>query len=326
MSIFKGFGITLFFTQKASRLNYSQNDNKPHSIDHLGESREYWWNDDFLELLSERLGWNDCKTVADIGCGNGIMSINVAKHLPEGAIIKGLDFEKRHLKSARQKVRKSKKTDGVDFEFTQGNAHDLPYGDEEMDLTFCQTLLIHVPEPLEVIQEMKRITKKDHWVVALEPNNLVPNLMFDNLDQLNFDVKDMLEVIEVRLRCEKGKQRLGEGYSSLGDVLPDLFLKAGLKDIKVWISDKALTIIPPYDTREKRVRASQLVEWFETDSGGSGYEDNLRYFKAGGGKKSKFDSYWLKLTAYKEFALQQLKEERFVSAGGNIMYVVAGKV
>lgn len=307
-------------------MNYSKNEGQAHSIDHLGESREYWWNEDFLELLSKRLSLQECKTVADIGCGNGIMSLNVAKYLPEGASVKGLDFEKRHLKSARQKVRKSKKSEGIDFEFMEGNANDLPFTDEEMDLTFCQTLLIHVPEPLEVIKEMKRVTKKGNWVVALEPNNLVPNLMFDSIDQINFDVKDMLEVIEVRLRCEKGKQRLGEGFSSLGDVLPDLFLKAGFSDIQVWISDKALTIIPPYDSREKRVRASQLVEWFETDSGGSGYDDNLRYFKAGGGKKSNFDAYWLKLNAYKEFVLQQLKEEKFVSAGGNVMYIVAGKV
>lgn len=307
-------------------MNYSKNENQAHSIDHLGESREYWWNEDFLELLSKRLSLSDCNSVADIGCGNGIMSLNIAKYLTEGATIKGLDFEKRHLKRARQKVRKSEKSQGVDFEFMEGDANNLPFLDEEMDLTFCQTLLIHVPEPLEVIKEMKRVTKKDHWVVALEPNNLVPNLMFDSIAQADFDVKDVMEVIEVRLRCEKGKQRLGEGFSSLGDVLPELFLKAGLSDIKVWISDKALTIIPPYDTREKRVRASQLVEWFESDSGGSGYDDNLRYFKAGGGKKGDFDSYWIKLGAYKEWALTQLKQEKFVSAGGNIMYIVAGKV
>ncbi len=306
-------------------MNYSQNENQAHSQDHLGESREYWWNEDFLELLAKRLSLQDCNHVADIGCGNGIMSLNVANYLPTGASIKGLDFEKRHLKSAKQKVRKSEKSKGVDFEFMEGDANDLPFADEEMDLTFCQTLLIHVSDPLAVIQEMKRVTKDGSWVVALEPNNLVPNLMFDNMAQTDFDVQDLMEVIEIRLRCEKGKQRLGEGFSSLGDVLPDLFVKAGLTDIKVWISDKALTIIPPYDTREKRVRASQMVEWFETDSGGSGYADNLRYFKAGGGKKQKFDAYWIKLEAYKQWALQQLKEEKFISAGGNMMYIVAGR-
>lgn len=306
-------------------MNYSQNENQAHSQDHLGESREYWWNEDYLELLARRLSLKDCKSVADIGCGNGLMSLNVANYLPEGASIKGLDFEKRHLKKARQKVRKSEKSSGVDFEFMEGNANNLPFSDQEMDLTFCQTLLIHVPDPLAVVEEMKRVTKKGSWVVALEPNNLVPNLMFDNMAQTDFDVQDMMEVIEIRLRCEKGKQRLGEGFSSLGDVLPDLFLKAGLTDIQVWISDKALTIIPPYDTREKRVRASQMVEWFETDSGGSGYADNLRYFKAGGGKKRNFDAYWIKLETYKQWALQQLKEEKFISAGGNVMYIVAGK-
>lgn len=307
-------------------MNYSKNEKKAHSIDHLGEAREYWWNEDFLGLLAERLSLHQCHSVADIGCGNGIMSLNIAPYLPEGASIKGVDLERRYIKSARQKVRREKIAESIDFEFMEGDATDLPFADEEMDLAFCQTLLIHMPDPLEVIHEMKRVTKKEGWVVALEPNNLVPNLMFDSNAQTDYNVKDMLEVLEVRLRCEKGKKRLGQGFSSLGDVLPDLFLKAGLKDIQIWISDKALALVPPYDTREKRVRASQLVEWLETDTGGSGYDENLRYFKAGGGKKDGFDSYWLKLDAYKAWALQQLKAEKFVSAGGNVMYIVAGRV
>jgi len=307
-------------------LNYSKEEKKAHSIDHLGEAREYWWNEDFLELLSKRLSLSTCKTVADIGCGTGSMTMHLAKHFSEGAMIKGLDFEKRHLKAARQKIRKNKDFDCIEFEFVEGNANNLPFAEDEMDLTFCQTLLIHVPDPLEVIQEMKRVTKEDGWIVALEPNNLVSNLMFDSYAQTDYNVKDMLEVIEVRLRCEKGKKRLGEGFSSLGDVLPDLFLQAGLTDIQVWIADKALALIPPYDTREKRVRASQLIEWLETNTGGLEYDDNLRYFKAGGGKKEDYDSFWLKQSEYKKYMLDQLKEEKFVSAGGNMMYIVAGRV
>lgn len=307
-------------------MNYTKDAKRPHSVDHLGEAREYWWNDDFLELISKRLSLHTCNTVADIGCGTGVMSLNLAKYFPEGASIKGLDFERRHLKSARQKVRRSENAESIDFEFVEGNANDLPFANGEMDLTFCQTLLIHVPDPADVIDEMKRVTKEGGWVVALEPNNLVPNLMFDSYGQTDYDVRNLLQVLEVRLRCEKGKKRLGQGFSSLGDVLPDLFVKAGLSDIQVWISDKALTLIPPYDTREKRVRASQLVDWLETDTGGAGYQENLYYFKAGGGKKEDFDSYWLNLSSYKEWVLTQLKEEKFVSAGGNMMYIVAGRV
>ena len=65
-------------------------------------------------------------------------------------------------------------------------------------------------------------------MLALEPNNLVPNLMFDRYGETDYNVEGMLDVLEVKLRIEKGKKRLGEGFNSLGDVVPDLFVKAGV--------------------------------------------------------------------------------------------------
>ena len=172
---------------------------------------------------------------------------------------------------------------------------------------------------------MRRITRPGGWVVAFEPNNLAPQLMFDRYVETDYDIPDILEMVEIRLRCERGKKRLGEGFSSLGDVVPDLFVQAGLSDIQVWMSDKALPLIPPYDTREERVRAAQLIEWLENDTGGMGYEENLRYYRAGGGKKADFDAYWRRASLYKTLMLERLKHQEFISSGGNVMYVVAGR-
>jgi hypothetical protein len=182
-----------------------------------------------------------------------------------------------------------------------------------------------VKDPQRVIQEMIRITKPGGWVVALEPNNLVPNLMFDRYGETDFDVESTLEVLEVKLRIEKGKKRLGEGFNSLGDVVPDLFVKAGLRDTKVWISDKALSIIPPYDTDETLLRVEQMISWIESEAMGYQYEDNLNYFMAGGGDKDKFDAYWQKLL-YNKFNLKQrLLKGEYISAGGSLIYIVAGR-
>ena len=305
-------------------MNY-QNNSPAHSADHFGEARAYWWNDDFLSLIAERLELSTCQKVADIGCGTGEMTFRIAPYLDSGASVVGLDQEEQHLKKARQKARHRKKAKNVDFEFVVGDASTLPFDDGQFDLTLCQTLLIHTEDPLRVINEMKRITAPGGYVVALEPNNLVPHLMFDRYVETDYKVEDMLEMIEVRLRCEQGKKRLGQGFSSLGDVLPDLFSQAGLTDIQVWQSDKALALIPPYDTREKRVRAAQLVDWLENDQGGLGYEENLRYYRAGGGKKEAFDTYWHRVSLYKTSMLQLLKEQRYISAGGQLMSVVKGK-
>ena len=305
-------------------MNYKQDAQLAHSADHFGEARAYWWNEDFLSLMAERLELDTCRSALDIGCGTGEMTFRLAPYLVQNASITGLDQEESHLKKARQRARRHKKTHPIDISFVQGDAAELPFDDAQFDLTFCQTLLIHTPDPLQVIREMKRVTAPDGYVLALEPNNLVPHLMFDRYVETDYEVDQLLEMIEVRLRCEQGKKKLGQGFNSLGDVLPDLFLQAGLTDVQVWQSDKALSLIPPYDTREKRVRAAQLVDWLENDQGGLGYDENLRYYRAGGGKKGVFDTYWHRVSLYKTSMLQLLKEQKFISAGGQLMYVVAG--
>ena len=296
-----------------------------HSQDHFGEAREYWWNDDYLALLAERIDLSDCQKMADIGCGTGMMAFRLAPYLPKGSEIVGLDYESQHLKTARQKARHHKKLKDYSFSFVQGDARQLPFDDDSMDLTYCQTLLMHVQDPLQVLAEMKRITREDGWVLALEPNNLSSQLMFNRYVETEYDVEDMLQLVEVRLRCERGKKVLGEGFSSIGGAVPDLFVQAGLEEVQVWMSDKALSLIPPYDTREKRVRAAQLINWIENDTGGFGYEENLRYYLAGGGRKDDFETYWHRVSLYKRSMLQRLKDQEFISSGGNVMYVVAGR-
>jgi ubiquinone/menaquinone biosynthesis C-methylase UbiE len=295
-----------------------------HSEDVFGEDREYWWNEDFLELMAERLGLDQCKSIVDVGCGIGALAFKLSPYFPSGSSLTGVDLEKKHVKKAKQRTRKMRKD--VSFNFIEGDAQSLPIEDDFADLCYCQTLLIHVDDPSEALAEMKRVTKPGGWLVALEPNNLVPNLMFDTYEQTNYNVDDIMQNVEVRLRCEKGKKELGEGFNSLGDALPDLFKKCDLEDIQVWISDKALPLIPPYDTREKRVRAAQMIEWLESESGGFDYDENLRYFKAGGGKKLDFDAYWDRVMGYKSVLLDQLKKGDYISAGGSMMYIVAAKV
>lgn len=55
------------------------------------------------------------------------------------------------------------------------NANDLKFEDNSFDVVFCNALLHHVESIAEVIQEMKRVSRK--YVIILEPNRNNP-LMF----------------------------------------------------------------------------------------------------------------------------------------------------
>lgn len=300
-------------------------EDKQHSEEHLGPAREYWWNEDYLELLAHRLHLPYCQTLVDIGCGKGMMGFKFSKYMPDGSTVFGVDYEPGYIAEAQQRAHSQYGHNKINYNFSVGNATDIPLPDNIADITLCQTLLIHVKNPQRVIQEMIRVTKPGAWVLALEPNNLVPNLMFDRYGETDFNVEGMLDVLEIKLRIEKGKKNLGEGFNSLGDVVPDLFRKAGLRDIKVWISDKALSIIPPYDTQEKMLRVEQMLEWVETEAMGYDYQDNLNYYMAGGGRKDKFDTYWEKLLYNKITLKQKLLNEEYISAGGSLVYIVAAQ-
>jgi cyclopropane fatty-acyl-phospholipid synthase-like methyltransferase len=42
-----------------------------HSAEYFGETRDYWWNLDFLELMGRRLSLDRVQDVLDVGCGIG---------------------------------------------------------------------------------------------------------------------------------------------------------------------------------------------------------------------------------------------------------------
>jgi 2-polyprenyl-3-methyl-5-hydroxy-6-metoxy-1,4-benzoquinol methylase len=44
---------------------------KPHSADYFGATRDFWWNHDFLELMSARWRLAAVRSVLDVGCGVG---------------------------------------------------------------------------------------------------------------------------------------------------------------------------------------------------------------------------------------------------------------
>ena len=297
---------------------------KKHSEEFFGEARDYWWNDDYLELLANRLDFDSYKTMIDVGCGQGHMSFKLEKYLGTDARVFGVDLEEEWIKIANQKA--EKRSDSERFNFQPGDAYQLPFEDNTADITICQTVLIHLEDPLSAIKEMKRVTKPGGLIVALEPNNLINSLTFDSISAIDDDVEDILSMVEFELRMQKGKRALGEGFSSIGDVVPEYFKKAGLKDTQVWIGDEPMSIIPPYDTPKKKSRANELITWIKSGQVEHDYDQNLKYYLAGGGDKENFNRYWQKLKVRTEELLERLEKEEYITAGGALLYIIAAKV
>lgn len=298
-----------------------------HSEEWITDARDYWWNRDYLDLILKRNNLKNIKTLADIGCGKGYMTYKLIPLLNNIQKCYGADIEETHIQDA---LRKSKHFPNISFDFKSQNAENLSIADDSVDLTVCQTLLLHVPEPLKVIEEMKRITKDGGTVMAIETNNaingLVANSILGDSNTEHIDNMDKtLAKLKYDLTIQKGIYNLNEGYLSIGDYLPKLFVEAGLKDIEVSIVDKACSLIPPYDTEEKKARAKEMLDWINDSSAEYDYEQMLKYYLAGGGNKEEFQKLWQIQQEETEKVKQAILEEKYIMPGGALMYIVTGK-
>lgn len=299
-----------------------------HSEEWINEDRDYWWNEDYIELLLQRLDLKNISSLADIGCGKGYMSYKFLPHLDNITHIYGRDIEKTHIEDA---IKKSKNFPNINFDFKVGNAENIDITDKCVDLSVCQTLLLHLENPLKTIEEMKRITKDGGTIIAIETNNSINSLIRNNIVGENDiasnidDIDKTLKQLEYDLIIQKGIYNLKEGYLSIGDSVPKLFYEAGLKEINVSILEKACSLIPPYDTKEKQIRAKELLIMIEDSLSEYDYNQMLKYYLAGGGQKENFDEVWNLQKEETKKIKKAILEEKYVMPGGALMYIVSGK-
>ena len=131
-----------------------------------------------------------------------------------------------------------------------------------------------------------------------------------NLDQLDLIAR------------ERGKIALGEGNSSLGDLVPGYFAEAGLVDVEAYLSDKTTMMIPPYAGEEQQALKAQMLDEARGYWGWS-REEAQRYYDAGGG--ADFDAAWERRMAEVHAAAAAVRAGTFHSAGATILYLVAGR-
>jgi SAM-dependent methyltransferase len=293
-----------------------------HSAAYFGPIRDFWWNSDHLELCARRLGLERVRSVLDVGSGVGHWGRLLARVLPGQATVTGVDQEPGWVEEAGRRAA----ADGLGdrFEYREARAEELPFDDASFDLVTCQTLLIHVPDPRAALAEMARVAKPGGLLVVSEPNNRALNLLGTSL-RAHARAGEWLDVTRFYLICEQGKIALGEGDSSLGDLLPGLMNEAGLEGIQTYQSDKVSMMLPPYATEEQRALAQESAVAAERGAFGWTREEAWRYYEAGGGDATEFDAAWARRVAENRAEVDAIAAGAYNAAGGQILYLVSGR-
>ncbi len=259
---------------------------KPHSADYFGDSRDFWWNRDFLALMSTRWDLGEVKSLLDVGCGVGHWGRCLAPFLRADCVLTGVDREMRWVEEAR---RRSAEAGDRTSNFFQGDVTRLPFPDESFDMVTCQTVLIHVPDPIRALREMIRVLAPGGLIVVVEPNNTAGGLCGQELRR---PVKEALKLLEFQMICERGKMNLAEGFISCGPWVPGWFSELGIEEIQSHLADKTTMLLPPYDSAHASAVIREAKEALQRAFWIWNREDAFRYFHAGGGCDAEFENLW----------------------------------
>ncbi|HKG40487.1 MAG TPA: class I SAM-dependent methyltransferase [Conexibacter sp.] len=299
----------------------SDEDHEPHSAAFFGRWRDFWWNVDHLELIASRRALGDVRSVLDVGAGVGHWGTLLASVLSPDASIVGIDREPQWIQEATRRAERLGL--GHRCQYQHGAAESLPFDDATFDLVTCQTLLMHVADPSAVIREMLRVTRPGGQVIAAEPNNRAWFLVASSVTA-GAEIEDTVDLMRFYLTCERGKIALGEGNLSIGDLLPSHFMDEGLSDVEAFVSDKAAVMLPPYASEEQQARKQHFRETAQRGIWGLSRDQVRRFYTAGGGAETEFDASWQRRAAEMHAVANALDTGDFRTAGGNIIYLVAG--
>lgn len=294
----------------------------PHSGHYFGDQRDYWWNYDFLELMAKRWNLDNVSKVLDVGCGIGHWGFILEPFFSKQAHIYGIDREIQWIEEASSRAKEKNLNNRYHYKI--GDIQKIPFEDNHFDMVTCQTVLIHVPDVKAALSEMIRVLKPGGLLAVAEPNNIALYLIF-NTNNVNEALEPLLDLIRFQIMCERGKQALGLGYNSIGDLLPDYFSKQSLENIQVFLSDKTSPLIPPYSSKEQKVLLKQAEDWLKQEVATWPKNETLRYFIAGGGEEIEFDIMWPKLLQGIRDMSREIEEGTLSSIGTAIMYLVSGR-
>jgi ubiquinone/menaquinone biosynthesis C-methylase UbiE len=114
-----------------------------------------------LQLMLELLGDVRDRKVLDVGCGDGVLAVCLAKR---GAHVTAVDRSPAMIGAARRRAQDA----GVRVDFCVARAEALPFGPNHFDLIVAVTILCVVAEPKDAFAETRRVLRNGGRLVIGE--------------------------------------------------------------------------------------------------------------------------------------------------------------
>ena len=157
----KGFKIFLSPSQLKKSDEYSEDD--PYTVEQNIDSEFHKRRiDSTIYLLNLALDESiPNPKILDVGCGEGHITAEIQKNFLR-AEISGFDHSISAISYAVDKF------PGIDFCVT--DAHNPPYCDNYFDVVVCNNLWEHIPDPLLLLNDVRRILKDKGYLILSTPS------------------------------------------------------------------------------------------------------------------------------------------------------------
>jgi ubiquinone/menaquinone biosynthesis C-methylase UbiE len=151
--------------------------------------------------------------VLDLATGVGAMAQRLKDRYP-GVQVTGLDLRMSQLRHARRNHPGA-------AAYVQADGSRMPFRDATFDKLYCSWMLEHVPRPVEILQEVRRVLK------------VGGSCLFIEVDNSSFQVRPSCpEVMEVMQRLNQA-QLAGGGDPYVGLKLDGYFREAGFGEVRI---------------------------------------------------------------------------------------------
>jgi SAM-dependent methyltransferase len=104
--------------------------------------------EEFVRSLNLQPG----QSVLDVACGTGNLALPAAQL---GAVVTGVDIAPNLVEQARENAKRA----GLNAQFDEGDAENLPYGDASFDAVITMYGAMFAPRPELVAAELKRVSR-----------------------------------------------------------------------------------------------------------------------------------------------------------------------
>ncbi len=293
-----------------------------HSAEYFGDTRDHWWNLDFLGADGETARLRARARRARRRLRGRPLGPAPRQRAAARCALEGVDRDPLWVEKAA--ARAATHGLGDRFRYRAGVAETLPFPDASFDLVTCQTVLIHTPDPAAAIGEMVRVARPGGLILVAEPNNVATALIFELAELPRSGGRRRgPRAAAARLRARQGGVRGGQQLGRR--LVPGLFAARGLTDISVHLNDKTSALLPPYDTPEQRAMLEERSDLKDRDFWIWSRADTHRYFLAGGGRAEEFDALWAVATAGGDRFDPAIAARTYAGAGAAINYLVAGR-